>query len=118
MEPAAIDRPVVQAMLNQALAEARSRAAAQIAALHLVLYDPYPETERALRDALDELRAGTAARRAQVCIRRAPSRFICWNCCGLCYESTDADAMCPNCGEAGLLIPPDIVFALERIEVV
>jgi Zn finger protein HypA/HybF involved in hydrogenase expression len=113
-----IDTEVVRAMLDQALSEARARHADQVTALHLVLYDPYPETERALRDAVDELRANTPAEHARVCTRRVPSRFVCWNCCGLCFESDEPEPMCPNCGESGLLVPPDIIFALERVEVV
>jgi len=112
-----IDTEVIRAMLNQALAEARAREADRIAALHLLLYDPDPETEQALRDAVAELSANTPAGHARLCIRRSPSRFVCWNCCGLCFESDEPDAMCPNCGELGLLIPPDIIFALERIEI-
>lgn len=42
----------------------------------------------------------------QVVTFLAPSRFICWNCCGLRFESEDSEAICPNCGELGMLIPP------------
>jgi Zn finger protein HypA/HybF involved in hydrogenase expression len=47
----------------------------------------------------------------------APSRFICWNCCGLRFESENLDAMCPNCGDLGMLIPVEVTFALDHIEV-
>jgi Zn finger protein HypA/HybF involved in hydrogenase expression len=113
-----LDREVVRAMLDQALAEARSREAHAITALHLVLYDASPETERALRHAVDELSVSTSAENARIVVRRAPSNFICWNCCGLRFQSDDPNAICPNCGESGLLLPPDVIFALECIEVV
>ncbi len=111
------DTEVVRAMLNQALAEARSRRASRITELHLVMYDPSQETEEALRKTVRELSVNTPAEHAQVITHPAPSRFICWNCCGLRYESDNPAAVCPNCGQTGLLIPADITFALERIEV-
>ncbi|HEC33209.1 MAG TPA: hypothetical protein ENI37_00630, partial [Chloroflexi bacterium] len=80
---------MVRAMLDQALAEARTHGASRITALHLVLYDSSPETEASLRRALSELSANTLAENAQVIVRLAPSRFICWNCCGLRFESDD-----------------------------
>jgi len=108
---------VVRAMLSQALAEAQARNAHAIAALHLRLYDPSPGTEQELRDLVSRLCVHTPAEGAQVFVYQAPSRFVCWNCCGLCFESAEPTATCPNCGEEGLLIPPDVVFALERVEV-
>ena len=111
------DIEIVRAMLNQALAEARSRGANRITELHLVMYDSSQETEGALRKILNELSSNTSAENAQVITWPAPSRFICWNCCGLRFKSDDPEAVCPNCGQAGLLIPADITFALERIEI-
>jgi Zn finger protein HypA/HybF involved in hydrogenase expression len=111
------DAEVVRAMLNQALAEARSRGADQITELHLVMYDSSQETEAALRKTVDELSSNTPAQNAQVITRPAPSRFICWNCCGLRFESDDPEAVCPNCGQAGLLVPTDVTFALDHIEI-
>lgn len=102
-------------MLEQALAEAETCHARRVTALHLVLY--VPDAEPALRPLVAELSHGTPAQDAEVHIRHAPSNFICWNCCGLRFTSQDPDADCPNCGESGLLLPPDIVFALERIQV-
>lgn len=112
------DPEVVQAMLDQALAEARSRCASRITELHLVMYDSSQKTAAALRKILAELSVNTPAEHAQLILHPAPGRFICWNCCGLRYESEDPEGVCPNCGQAGLLIPADIAFALERIEVV
>lgn len=107
----------VRAMLNQALAEARSRGARQITELRLVMYDGSPESEGALRQLVAELGLNTPVENARVVTRSAPSRFICWNCCGLRFESEDPEPTCPNCGHVGLLVPPDITFALESIEV-
>lgn len=107
----------VRAMLNQALAEALTRSARRITELHLVLYDSSPETESALREELDALSVDTLAERARVVTHQAPSRFICWNCCGLRFEADGPDAVCPNCGHRGFLVPADIVFALDHIEV-
>jgi len=111
------DTQRVQAMLNQALAEARARGANRITELHLVMYDSSRETEQVLRQVLDKLSASTAAEDAQVITRPAPSRFICWNCCGLRFESDDPETVCPNCGHLGMLIPPDIAFALDHVEI-
>ena len=111
------DTEIVRAMLNQALAEARSRSANRITELHLVMYEASQETEEGLRKTLDELSSNTLAEDAHVITHPAPSRFICWNCCGLRFESDNSGAVCPNCGHEGLLIPADIVFALEHIEV-
>jgi Zn finger protein HypA/HybF involved in hydrogenase expression len=104
-------------MLEQALAEAESHGARQIAELHLELFDPSPETERALRGMVAELVSGTPAERARVVTFLTPSRFICWNCCGLRYEGDSPDALCPNCGELGWLIPVEVTFALDHIEI-
>jgi Zn finger protein HypA/HybF involved in hydrogenase expression len=104
-------------MLDQALAEARSRGAARITELHLIMYNSSQEVEQALRNALGELTSSTPAEKAQVITRLAPSRYICWNCCGLRFESHDPEGICPNCGHSAWLIPSDIIFALDHIEV-
>lgn len=110
-------REWVQAMLEQALAEARTRGAARIANLHLVMYDLSLEALRAVRSALDELCPGTLAEGAGLVITPAPTNFICWNCCGLRYQADGPEATCPNCGSLGLLVPPDIIFSLDHIEI-
>jgi Zn finger protein HypA/HybF involved in hydrogenase expression len=112
-----LDRETVRAMLEQALAETHSRGAHRVTVLHLTLYDQSGEAEQALRNVLAEFSVGTPAEGAQIVTRWALSKFVCWNCCGLCFESEETDPICPNCGEAGLLLPPDVVFALERIEI-
>jgi Zn finger protein HypA/HybF involved in hydrogenase expression len=104
-------------MLHQALAEAHSCGARRITELHLELFDPSYETEQALRGMLTELSANTLAEGALVVTFLTPSRFICWNCCGLRFESDSPEAVCPNCGELGMLIPVEVTFALDHIEV-
>jgi Zn finger protein HypA/HybF involved in hydrogenase expression len=116
-ESSVSQREIVRAMLHQALAEARSRGARGIAQLHLVVYDTSPELEARLRGLMRELSVGTAAQGAEVLMRRAPSRFICWNCCGLRFQSEEAEAVCPNCGHEAWLIPAEVTFALERVDV-
>ena len=103
-------------MLQQALAEAHAQGADRIARLHLELFDPNPQIKAALDDLVADLSRDTPAEGAQVVTFLAPSRFICWNCCGLRFESEDPEAICPNCGELGMLIPPDVTFALDHVE--
>jgi Zn finger protein HypA/HybF involved in hydrogenase expression len=106
----------VKAMVAQALAEAQTHDAQRVTALHLTMYDPSTEALRAVKEALALVCARTPAEGARLVTRPAPSRYICWNCCGLRYESSDEDAMCPNCGSVGFAVPPDITFALDRVE--
>ena len=110
-------REEVRAMLAQAISEAEAHHAVRLTELHLELFDPDPAAERALRDLVLELSAGTIAAGARLVTFPAPTRFICWNCCGLRYESGTGDAVCPNCGDLGMLIPPDVTFAFDHVEV-
>jgi Zn finger protein HypA/HybF involved in hydrogenase expression len=110
------ERERVQALLNQALAEARSRGASRIAVLHFVVYGSFQETEARLRRILQELSLNTLAEDAQIVVRAGPNRFLCWNCCGLRFESGEEEAICPNCGHTATRIPIDITFALDHIE--
>ncbi len=104
-------------MLGQALAEAEAQHARRLIELHVELFDPRPETERALCDLVVELSADTIAAGAQVVTFPAPTRFVCWNCCGLRFHSEAEEAVCPNGGEMGMLIPPDVIFAFDHVEV-
>ncbi len=106
----------VKAMVNQALAETRTRGAKKIAALHLTMFDRSAEALPGVQEALDAVSVGTPAEGARLVTRLAPSRYICWNCCGLRFESMEQDAMCPNCGSVSSLLPPEITFALDRVE--
>ncbi len=108
----------VRAMLAQALAEARTRGAERVVALHLVMYDRSPEALEAVHTTLDVLTPGTPAENAKLYARSAASLFICWNCCGLRFEADAEEAICPNCGSTGLIVPADITFALERVDLV
>ncbi len=110
------EREKARALLDQALAEARSHGAGRIAALHFVVYGSFHETEARLRSLLQELSANTPAEGAQVIIRAGPKRFICWNCCGLRFDSDEEEAVCPNCGHTATPIPTDITFALDHVE--
>jgi Zn finger protein HypA/HybF involved in hydrogenase expression len=107
----------VRAMVQQALAEARTRGAARVTALHLVMYDRSPEVLQQVREALALVEPGTPAQDARLVVTFAPGRFICWDCCGLRYDSSDEYGMCPNCGGEGIQVPPNITFALDHIEV-
>ena len=111
------ERERARALLNQALAEARSQSANQIAVLHFVTYGASQETEASLRRILQELSVNTLAEGAQIVTRKGPNRFICWNCCALRFESEEEEAICPNCGHTAARIPTDITFALDRIEI-
>ena len=110
-------REEVRAMLEQALAEADKQHARQLTRLHLELFDPHPEAKRELCDLVVELSSDTIAAGAQIITFLAPSRFICWNCCGLRFFSEAEEAVCPNCGQLGMLIPHDVTFALDHVEV-
>jgi Zn finger protein HypA/HybF involved in hydrogenase expression len=111
------ERERVRALLDQALAEARSYGGSRIVALHFVVYGPSQEIEVSLRRTLEELSIDTLAAGAQIITRAGPSRFICWNCCALRFESDDEEATCPNCGHIAERIPAEITFGLDRIEV-
>ncbi len=106
-----------RAMLAQALAEARTRGAQRVTALHVVMYNRSPEAVQAVQTALNTLTPGTPAENVELYARPARSQFICWNCCGLRFETDTQEAICPNCGSAGLIVPTDITFALERVDV-
>ncbi len=106
----------VRAMLAQALAEARTRGAERVVALHLVMYDRSSEAVQIVHQALDIFTPGTLAENAKIYTRPAPSQFICWNCCGLRFEADTEEAICPNCGGPGLVVPKDVAFALEEVE--
>ncbi len=103
-------------MVEQALAEARTRGAARVTALHLVMYDDSSQALEDVRRALAEVTPGTPAQDAALMATPAPSRFICWDCCGLRYEAPADNPMCPNCGGVGMIVPPEITFSLDHIE--
>lgn len=110
------DRKKLKALLDQALAEARSKGAVRITELHFVLYGASQEKEAMLRETVKELATDTPAADVRVFIRVRPTRYICWNCCGLRFESDEEEAICPNCGHTAMRIPEEITFALDHIE--
>jgi Zn finger protein HypA/HybF involved in hydrogenase expression len=111
------ERERARALLNQALAEARSQSAERIAVLHFVTYGSSQETAANLREIVRELSVDTLAEGAQIVTMKGPNRFICWNCCALRFESEEEEAICPNCGHMAARIPTDITFALDHIEI-
>jgi Zn finger protein HypA/HybF involved in hydrogenase expression len=107
----------VRAMVEQAVAEARTRGAARVTALHLTMYDHSTQALQDVQEALTAITPGTLAQDSVLVTTPAPSRFICWDCCGLRYEAPDDNPICPNCGGVGIIVPPEITFALDHIEV-
>ena len=104
-----------RSLINQAVAEAAVRGSDHIRELYFVLYDAEDVAPETIRAAIETMRLATPAAAAELHFRKAPSHFVCWNCCGLRYEA--ADGVCPNCGHEGLIIPSDMVMSLEKIEV-
>jgi Zn finger protein HypA/HybF involved in hydrogenase expression len=104
-----------RSLINQAVAEAAARGTDHIRDLYFVLYEAEEVTLELIRAAIETMRLATPAAAAELHFRYAPSHFVCWNCCGLRYEAPDG--VCPNCGHEGLIVPPEIVVALEKIEV-
>jgi Zn finger protein HypA/HybF involved in hydrogenase expression len=104
-----------RAMIAAAVAQGRLAGNGAIAALHLTVY-PTPETPlEAIRAAIEAARHGTPAEQARLHFKEAPTRYICWNCCGLRFQGKDG--ICPNCGSEALIVPEEIAFALDRVEV-
>lgn len=103
----------MRAIVAQAIAEASQQPEGRLDCLHLIIYGRLPE--ETIRSLFAEASRGTRAECARLEIEQAGSRYICWNCCGLRFESEDS--VCPNCGEAAFEVPDDIDFALRRVEV-
>ena len=103
-----------RAMIDAALAHGRANGGGAIAALHLTIYPTPDVSAQAIREAIDAARLGTPALDAHVILTEAPTRYICWNCCGLRFEGKDG--ICPNCEGEALIVPEEIAFALERVE--
>ena len=103
-----------RAMIAAAVAESQA-SGGTIAALILTAY-PTPDVPlEAIRAAIDAARRGTPAASAELRFTLAPTRYICWNCCGLRFEG--CDGICPNCESEALIVPEEIYFALDRTEV-
>jgi len=104
-----------RALINQAAAEAAALGTHDIRALYFVTYPAEDVTLDMIRAAIDTMRQATPAGHAELHFTSKPGRYVCWNCCGLRYEAIDG--VCPNCLHEGLIIPVEMVVALERIEV-
>ena len=104
-----------RALINQAVAESMAQDKQNIRALYFVTYPAEGVTPEMIRAAIDTMRQATPAGQAELHFTPKPGRYVCWNCCGLRYEAIDG--VCPNCGHEGLVIPMEMVVALERIEV-
>jgi Zn finger protein HypA/HybF involved in hydrogenase expression len=103
-----------RAMIAAAVAESQAASASSIKALHITIYAA-PDVSRAdIRAAIDAARLGTPAADAHLDFSEAPARYICWNCCGLRFEGKDG--ICPNCEGEALIVPDEILFALNRVE--
>jgi Zn finger protein HypA/HybF involved in hydrogenase expression len=103
-----------RALINQAVAEAAAQGKPDIRALYFMMYPAEDVTLDMIRDAIETMRQATPAGRAELHFTPRPGRYVCWNCCGLRYEAIDG--VCPNCLHEGLVIPMEMVVALERIE--
>jgi Zn finger protein HypA/HybF involved in hydrogenase expression len=103
-----------RALINQAVAEAAAQGKPAIHALYFVTYPADDITLEMIRAAIETMRLATPAGQAELHFTQKPGRYVCWNCCGLRYEAVDG--VCPNCGHEGLVIPMEMVVALERIE--
>src|SRR5574341_1524209 len=99
----------MRAIVAQAVAEAGT---SRLSGIRLVVYGRLPDGVIARLFA--EASRGTPAEGAAVSAEWAGSRYICWNCCGVRFES--ADGVCPNCGELALEVPEEIEFALRGSE--
>ena len=104
-----------RALINQAVAEAAAQGQATIRALYFVTYPAEDITPDQIREAIELMRQATPAGSAALHFTAKAGRYICWNCCGLRYEAIDG--VCPNCGHEGLVVPMEMVVALERVEV-
>ncbi len=103
-----------RALINQAVAEATAQGKPDIRALYFVTYPAEDVTPDMIRAAIDTMRQATPAGHAELHFTPKPGRYVCWNCCGLRYEAIDG--VCPNCLHEGIVIPMEMVVALERIE--
>ncbi|MBI5564283.1 MAG: hydrogenase maturation nickel metallochaperone HypA [Chloroflexi bacterium] len=104
-----------RALINQAVAEAAAQGQTDIRALYFVTYPAEDITPEMIRAAIETMRQATPAGHAELHFTAKPGRYICWNCCGLRYEAVDG--VCPNCGHEGLVVPMEMVVALDHIEV-
>jgi Zn finger protein HypA/HybF involved in hydrogenase expression len=99
----------MRAIIDQAVAEARGR----VHKIYLLSYGDMADEQ--VLGLFVEASHNTPAEGVEAIVLHAGSRYICWNCCGLRFESDDG--VCPNCGEVALEVPEDIDFALSKVEI-
>ena len=104
-----------RALINQAVAEATAQGKQDIRTLYFVTYPAEDITPEMIREAIEMMRQATPAGQSELHFIPKPGRYVCWNCCGLRYEAIDG--VCPNCLHEGIVIPMEMVVALDRIEV-
>ena len=100
----------MRAIVAQAVAEAQQIGSSQYS-VHLVVYGRVDDAE--VTALFEEAGRGTSAEGARLVIEHAGSRYICWVCCGLRFES--ADGVCLNCGELAFEVPEDISYGLRQV---
>ncbi|MBN1312871.1 MAG: hypothetical protein JXB30_15765 [Anaerolineae bacterium] len=98
----------MRAIIAQAVAEAKGH----LQKVHLLSYGGIAEDQ--VLTLFAEASRDTPAEGVEAIVLPAGSRYICWNCCGLRFESEDG--VCPNCGEVALEVPEEIDFALYKVE--
>ncbi len=104
----------MKAIIAQAVAEAHhNHHHARLSGVRLTVYGDIDGGE--VEQLFNQASRGTEAEGAAVTVEHAGSRYICWNCCGLRFESEDG--VCPNCGEMALEVPEEISFALREVTV-
>jgi Zn finger protein HypA/HybF involved in hydrogenase expression len=98
----------MRAIVYQAVAEAKGR----LRKVYLLSYGDMADEQ--VMGLFAEASQDTPAEGVEAIVLHAGSRYICWSCCGLRFESDDG--VCPNCGEAALEVPEEIDFALSKVE--
>jgi hydrogenase nickel incorporation protein HypA/HybF len=104
---------IVEALLERADAEARSRAAASVARVRLAIGRLAGVESELLRSAFELARAGTLCAGAELEVRDVETRWICRGC----SEELRAGAVlrCPSCGAPARLAAGDEIV-LESLE--
>ena len=103
----------MRAIVQQAVDLGRQRAAGVLHGVTMIVYGTLSDS--AISEIFEQVSHGTLAHGAALRIERAGSRYICWNCCGVRFDS--GDGLRPNCGELAMEVPEEIEFGLKDIEV-
>ena len=88
---------LMEAVREQALAQARAHGATRIAAISLRIGSLAGVEPEALRFAHQVVMGGTAAEGAALRIETVPARFAC-EPCQQPFEAAQGDCFCPRCG--------------------